>query len=159
MNLTRYQLSKLRERLRKESENLEAASRRLKDLCMSIPAPDLEELRALEAGEIPLSIEATLISSLYEHYMVVDESAVSLSFAARVNRPFLSGGWWSGRRPDAKVIAHLRSGLRGRTLPEDFRPEHGELDPYLLLIGQRYLSRMGAGMVTDLLLRGYRWES
>lgn len=156
MHLTRYKLSKIRERLRKEAEILEAVSRRLKDLCGTVPAPDLEELRALEAGDVPLSIEAMLISILSEQYLVVDESAEALSFGSTVNRPYLVDGWRSGRRPDAKVIAHLRSGLRGRTLPQDFRPEHAELDPSLLLFGQR-IPVMGAGMVTDLLLRGYRW--
>lgn len=156
MNLSRYKLSKIRERLHKEAEILEAVSRRLEDLCGMVPAPDLEELRALEAGDVPLSIEAMLISILSEQYLVVDESAVALRSGASVNRPGLSDGWWTGRQPDAKVIAHLRSGLRGRTLLEDFRPEHAELDPSLLLFGQR-IPVMGAGMVADLLLRGYRW--
>ena len=156
MNLSRYKLSKIRERLNKEAEILKAVSRRLKDLYGMVPAPNLEELHALEAGDAPFSIEAMLISILSEQYLVVDESAEALDFGACVNRPYLRDGWWSGRRPDAKVIAHLRSGLRGRTLPQDFRPEHAQLDTSLLLFGQR-IPVMGAGMVTDLLLRGYRW--
>lgn len=50
MALTKYRLAQLRERLREEAGVLDAASVRLKDLCLSIPAPDLEELRAPEAG-------------------------------------------------------------------------------------------------------------
>ena len=156
MNLTKYKHSKIRERMREEAEILEAVSRRLKDLFESIPAPDLEELHALGTGEAPLSIEAALISVLYEHFIAIDESAVALRDGVSLNRESLKDGWWTGRQPDAKVIAHLRGGLRGRTLPQDFRPEHAELDPSLLLFGQR-IPVMGAGMVTDLLLRGYRW--
>lgn len=157
MVLTRYRLAKLRERLREEAEILDAASVRLKDLCLSVPALDVEELRALEEGEAPLSIEAVLISLLYEHSWLADESAETLRIGADVNRVSLKDEWWSGWRPDAKLIAHLRSGLRGRTLPQNFRPERAALDSYLLLVGQRYISRVGAGMVTDLLLKGYRW--
>ena len=157
MILTRYRLAKLRGLLREEAGVLDAASARLKDLCLSIPAPDLEELRALEKGEVPLSIEAVWISLLFEHSLLADESAKALRFRADLNRADLKEDWWSGFRPDAKLIAHLRSGLRGRTLPEDFRPEHANLDPYVLLRGQNYISVIGAGMVTDLLLKGYRW--
>jgi hypothetical protein len=152
-----YGLAKLRERLREEAGVLDGASKRLKDLCLSIPAPDLEALRALEAGDIPLSIEALWISLLYEHSWLADESAEALRVGADVNRACLRDEWWSGWRPDAKLIAHLRSGLRGRTLPVNFRPEHAERDPHLLLRGQRYISMVGAGVVTDLLLKGYRW--
>lgn len=157
MSLTKYKLSVVRERLRKDAEILEAVSKRLKDLCESIPAPGLEELHAIEAGDAPLSIEAALIGSLYEHHIIADESAVALRDAGGLTRQDLSDGWWTGRRPDANVIAHLRSGLRGRTLPKDFRPQPVDIDPYILLAGQKYLSRVGAGMVTDLLLKGYRW--
>jgi hypothetical protein len=157
MVLTKYRLAKLRERLREEAGVLDAASVRLKDLCLSIPAPDLGELRELEAGEVPLSIEAVWISLLYEHSWLADESAEALRVEADVNRACLKDEWWSGWRPDAKLIAHLRSGLRGRTLPQDFRPEHAERDARLLLQGQRYVSMVGAGMVTDLLVKGYRW--
>jgi len=115
MVLTKYRLAKLRELLREEAGVLDATSARLKDLCLSIPAPDLEELRALEAGEDPLSIEAVWISLLSEHSFLADESAQALRFVADLNRAHLKEDWWSGFRPDAKLIAHLRSGLRGRT--------------------------------------------
>ena len=157
MVLTKYRLAKLRGLLREEAGVLDAASARLKDLCLSIPAPDLEELRALEAGEVPLSTEAVWISLLSEHSWLADESAEALRAMADLNRAYLKEDWFSGLRPDAKLIAHLRSGLRGRTLPEDFRPDHANLDTYVLLRGQNYISAVGAGMVTDLLLKGYRW--
>jgi hypothetical protein len=59
--------------------------------------------------------------------------------------------------PYAKDIAMLRSGLLGRTLPEDFLAKFKEVNPRDLLRGEAYISTVGVALVPDLLVKGYRW--
>jgi hypothetical protein len=155
--LTDYRIRKARERMREEARILEAVSMRLEALHTAIPAPDFEELCSMEAGEEPLSLEAIWISMLSEQAFLTSESASELIFAASTSRESARRDWFPGLRPDAKVIAHLRGGLRGQTLPEGFRPEFAELEAARLLKGQSHRSTVGVALVTDLLVKGYRW--
>lgn len=157
MSLTDYRIRRTRERIHEEASLLEAVSARLGELHLAIPAPNLEELHAMEKGEAPLSLEAIWISMLSEQAFLTAESASELISAARTSRPTARRDWRRRMRPDAKIIAHLRGGLRGRTLPEDFRPALAALDSAPLLSGQSYMSRAGVALVADLLVNGYQW--
>lgn len=87
------------------------------------PAPSLDELRALEAGEIPMPLEAHWISILSEQAHWLSDAAEELIYEGEEQtRSRLNLFWYPGRLPGAKRIAHLRGALRGRTLPENFRP-------------------------------------
>lgn len=156
--LTSYRVQKLRKRMREEATLLEAAAARQRDLAASIPAPDLDELRALETGVAPMALEAHWLSVLSEQALWLGGAAAVLEAEAGRTRSFLNLFWYPGRHPPAKRIAHLRHGLRGRTLPEDFLPPPQAVPLCFLLFGQDGVSPAGADLVTDLLLRGYRWE-
>lgn len=157
MSLTDYMIRKLRGRMREEAMILEAVSDRLGELHRAIPAPDLEELHAMETGAIPVSLAAFWISVLSEHENITSESSSNLFYGASASRASMTPRHDRRRRPYAKVIAHLRSGLLGRTLPEDFRPEFADDNIANLLRGQSYSSSVGVGMVRDLLAQGYTW--
>lgn len=156
--LSTYRSRKLRERMRQESEIIGRDALRLQELAASIPAPDLDELRALEKGEVPLSLEAVWISVLFESSFWLTEASETLEGESERSRGLLTRSWYPGMRPAAKSIAHLRGGLRGRTLPENFLPQPRNVPLSLLLLGQNYTSRAGAALVTDLLIQGYKWE-
>lgn len=156
--LTPYRLRKLRQRMREEAAFLNAAATRQRDLVASLPVPTLEELRMLEAGEIPMPLEAHWISVLSEQAFGSSNAAAALEAEAERTRSFLNLFWYPGRYPSARRIAYLRSSLRGRTLPEDFQPPCQGLPLPLLLFGQDGVSPAGAELVTDLLIQGYRWE-
>lgn len=64
--LTPHRLQKLRQRMREETVLWNAAATRQRDLAASLPAPSLDELRALEKGEVPMPLEAHWISVLSE---------------------------------------------------------------------------------------------
>lgn len=157
MNLMDAMIRDTREKMRDEAGALEAVSARLKEICLAIPAPGLEELHAMETGEIPLSLEALWISMLAEHSFLTDGSVDELVSAACRAETSTRPDWFCGRLPAAKMIAHLRGALRGRTLPENFRPEPANAETERLLKGQFYVSRTGVALVSDLLVKGYTW--
>lgn len=156
--LTPYRLQKLRQRMREEAVLWNAAATRHRDLAASLPAPSLDELRALEKGEVPMPLEAHWSSVLSEQALWLSGAAAALEAEAGRTRGFLNLFWYPGRHPSARRIAHLRGSLRGRTLPEDFLPPCQSLPLSLLLFGQDGVSPAGAELVTDLLIQGYRWE-
>lgn len=156
--LTSYRVQKLRKRMREEAALLDAAAARQRELAASIPAPGLDELRVLEAGEVPMPLEAHWLSVLSEQALGLSGAAAALEAEAGRSRSFLNLFWYPGRHPPAKRIAHLRHGLRGRTLPEGFLPPSQNVPLSLLLFGQDGVSPAGADLVADLLLRGYGWE-
>ena len=155
--LSTYQSRKLRQRMLQESEIIGRDALRLRDLAESIPTPTVEELRALEKGEVPLSLEAVWISVLAEHAFWLTEASERLEGEAGRNRGDMNRSWYRGLRPPAKLIAHLRGSLRGRTLPEGFLPQPQPISPSILLLGQD-VSLPGLSLVTDLLMQGYKWE-
>lgn len=156
--LTPYKIRKLRKQFLAEAALLDAVSERHLELVASLPAPSRDELRAWEKGEVPMPLEAHWISVLSEQALWLSGAAEVLDAEARRTRNFLNLFWYPGRSPSARRIAHLRNGLRGRTLPEEIRPQPQDIPMCLLLFGQDGVSPAGAELVTDLLVQGYRWE-
>jgi hypothetical protein len=124
---------------------------RLEELAAGIEAPSLEELQAIEAGDRPMTPEAALISVLTEQSLVVGEAADALRGSRYMTERLFEKSWFPGFRLPAKTLAHLRAGLRGRTLPADFMPPER-------LGRMTWEPPMGSALVADLLAQGYVWE-
>jgi len=144
-------LGEIRRAIEKETELLSEIAERLRNFAARVEAPTAEELRAIEAGEAPMTAEAHLISVLTEQALSVGEAAVALRDTRHATTDLFRKAWAPGSRPFARAIAHLRAGLRGRTLPADFRPE----EP---LGTHPWPPPAGSALVADLLAKGYRWE-
>lgn len=157
--LTPYRIRKLRKQFLAEAVLLDAVSERHLEIVASLPAPSVDELRALEAGEVPMPLEAHWISVLSEQALLLSDAAGALIYEGEEQtRSRLNLFWYPGRHPSAKRIAHLRRALRGRTLPENFKPPDPGVPVLRLLYGQDGILPAGTGLVTDLLLKGYQWE-
>jgi hypothetical protein len=157
--LTPYRLRKLRKQFLAEAALLDAVSERHLELVASLPAPSLDELRELEAGEVPMPLEAYWISVLSEQALLLSDAAGVLIYEGEEQtRSRLNLFWYRGRLPSAKRIAHLRGALQGRTLPKNFKLPDPGVPAWCLLYGQDGILPAGTGLVTDLLLKGYKWE-
>jgi hypothetical protein len=98
--MTPPRLRTLKKKIRREAALLAESAGRLAALGASIPRPDAEELRAMEEGLTPHSVEAYLIDVLAEMAAAVSDAGTELEGRTLevAKERVLRGRWLLGRR-------------------------------------------------------------